>query len=51
VYCNYFLNDASINAPNLTQCPNQKIKEGEGQGFLVKGKVIGDTNILTLGID
>jgi len=40
-----------MKAPNLIQYPNQKDKEKKGQGFLVEGTVIGDTYMLTLGID
>jgi len=40
-----------MKAHNLTQHPSQKDKEEEGQGFLVEGTVIGDTYMLTLGID
>jgi hypothetical protein len=45
VYCNYFPNDASTKAHNLTQYSNQNDKEEEGHRFLVKGTVIGDTYI------
>lgn len=51
MYCNYFPNDASMKAPNLTQNPNQKDKEEEGHKFLVDGTVIGDTYMLKLGIN
>jgi hypothetical protein len=40
-----------MKAPNLIQYPNQKDKEEEGQWFLVEGTMIGDTYMLTVGID